>query len=233
MRAATRSAYGASISLLVMHGIAGAACAETNNAEASTATNADVSSRGEEATASAGTDGTTTSTTRSTSDASGQGDGSEASTGTPSPCEEPDYQCSLAVDCVASLFDSCGDVEPTGSGGDLGCVLSALQNGGVGAVEINMEIAAAPEDHCNWTDSITLLGDGTAVFRRVRGDQFGRAAYFRRVRVKPPEFFAPCIGSDDLPTLQTCLAEWFIEDSCEAGVCCPAGAESGNTQACP
>jgi hypothetical protein len=91
-------------------------------------------------------------------------------------------------------------------------------------MESNQSILA-PVD-CAYDEDILVLGDGTALVRRVVHWLPPEQSDYRRVEIRPPEFFDACSASSDPKVLYDCLSDWFVPDSCVGEPCCPAGMPS-------
>jgi len=145
----------------------------------------------------------------------------ETSAGEPLGCEQEAYfgACGLDVAFRATAFDTCLDVQESVYFATN--VFDALTGDTPVAFWIEMGSIAFDSD-CGYMDEVLVIGDGTAVMRRV-GGQFGEASYSRRVEIKPSSFFDECRSTTDPTALTNCLREWFVLDTCIAPLCCPVG----------
>lgn len=125
--------------------------------------------------------------------------------------------CGVLGGGVRGVLGFCGEPELFG---EWFCVLSALRDGVPSTTTL---IAGTGE--CARTDEIEILGDGTAVLTRRHGGDPDLGSEWdgpTRVLVRPPNYFGPCLGSQDPLVVGQCISDWFEQDECVPSFCCPA-----------
>jgi hypothetical protein len=105
----------------------------------------------------------------------------------------------LCSDYASVVPSTCGNQEDVLTGPWM-CVLGVLRDRQYSMVQLNYGCVEFPT-----VEVVQSLGDGTALLRR--SETTGAVSPVRRVRIKPPEFFDPCLASEDPSVVKQCF-DW-------------------------